>query len=126
MKTLICVFVTAAIVIVSAKQAEQTRSVSDFFDTFLTEWMHANPNNAALSNRYFSGAEQDAIDQQIGPETPEFWHAMALAQKGDHSAHAPAVERLAAESGWYSDDPIGLLGEPSARSSTSARFTERS
>jgi hypothetical protein len=45
--------------------------------------MHANPNNGALSNRYFSGAEQDAIDQQIAPETPEFWHAMALlAQKG--------------------------------------------
>jgi uncharacterized protein (DUF885 family) len=82
-KHVIAVFVACAIASVSAQQPPRPRIVSEFFDTFTTEWMHANPRNIAASMRYFSGAEQDAVEQQLTPDTPEYWHSVALlAQKG--------------------------------------------
>src|SRR3954468_7258905 len=57
-------------------------SVSNFFNDFTAEWMRSSPNQAAAT-RYFTGAEQDAFEEQLSPETPEFRHARAaLAQKG--------------------------------------------
>jgi uncharacterized protein (DUF885 family) len=62
--------------------AQQRPTVGEFFDAFTAEWMRANPNLAA-STRFFSGAEQDAFERQLSPETPAFRHARAvLAQKG--------------------------------------------
>jgi len=75
--------VACAVVGVSARQPSTPRTVAEFFDAFTTEWMHANPRNLAMSMRYFSGPEQDVVDQQVSLDTPEFWHSMALlAQKG--------------------------------------------
>jgi len=81
MKKLAILLVIFAIVGVSAQQPPQ-RSVTDFFNEFTAEWIRANPNQAAAT-RYFSGAEQDAFEQQLSPETPAFRHArVVLAQKG--------------------------------------------
>jgi len=83
MKKLAILLVIFAIVGVSAQQPPQPqRTISDFFNELTTEWIRANPNQAAAT-RYFSGAEQDAFEQQLSPETPEFRHArVVLAQKG--------------------------------------------
>ena len=80
MKRLSILLVASAVLVVSAQQRAPT--IGQFFDDFTAEWMRANPNLAA-STRYFSGAEQDAFEQQLSPETPAFRHARAaLAQKG--------------------------------------------
>jgi uncharacterized protein (DUF885 family)/quercetin dioxygenase-like cupin family protein len=82
MKKLAILLLMFAVVGVSAQQPAPPRPVSAFFNDFTAEWMRANPNQAA-STRYFSGAEQDAFEQQLSPETPEFRHArVVLAQKG--------------------------------------------
>ncbi len=82
MKKLTILLVMSIVVGVSAQQPAPPRTVSDFFNDFTAEWIRGNPNQAAAS-RYFSGAEQDAFEQQLSPETPEFRHARAaLAQKG--------------------------------------------
>lgn len=82
MKTLAMLLVAAAAVGVSAQQQAPPPTVSNFFNEFTAEWIRSNPNQAAAS-RYFSGAEQDAFEQQISPETPEFRHSrVVLAQKG--------------------------------------------
>ena len=67
----------------SAQQSPKPRTASEFFDSFSAEWMRANPKNVAAATRYFSGDEQDAIEQQVAPETQEFWHSIGLlARKG--------------------------------------------
>ena len=64
-------------------QGPPPRTVSDFFRDFTAEWIRANPNQAAASTRYFSGAEQDRFEEQLTPETPEYRHSrVLLAQKG--------------------------------------------
>jgi len=74
--------VAFGVVGLSAQQPAPQPTVSDFFNELTAEWMRANPNLAA-SSRYFTGAEQDAFEQQLSPETPEFRKARAaLAQKG--------------------------------------------
>ena len=79
MKKLSILLVLFAVLVGSAQQRP---TVGEFFDAFTAEWMRANPNLAA-STRYFSGAEQDAFERQLSPETPAFRHARAaLAQKG--------------------------------------------
>lgn len=81
-KSVLVLFVALSIVGLSAQQPPPQRTVSNFFDDFTAEWMRANPNQAA-SSRYFTGAEQEAFEQQLAPETPEFRHArVAVAQKG--------------------------------------------
>ena len=83
MRKLAIALVAAAAVGVSAQQEQAPpANVSNFFTQFTTEWVRGNPNLAA-STRYFSGAEQDAFEQQITPETPEYRHSrVVLAQKG--------------------------------------------
>jgi len=44
------------------------RTIDDFFSTFTDEWMRFHTDEAA-SARYFSGAEQDAFERQIEPQT---------------------------------------------------------
>ena len=82
MKKLAILLLMFAVVGVSAQQPAPPPSVSAFFNDFTTEWIRGNPNQAAQT-RYFSGAEQDAFEQQLSPETPAFRHArVVLAQKG--------------------------------------------
>jgi uncharacterized protein (DUF885 family)/quercetin dioxygenase-like cupin family protein len=83
MKKICILLVAFGIVGISAQQPPAPqRTVSDFFNEFTAEWMRANPNQAA-SSRYFTGAEQDAFEQQLSPETAEFRRGRAaLAQKG--------------------------------------------
>ena len=51
--------------------AGQVRTVDAFFEEFSSDWVRRRPNQATQS-RYFTGAEQDRLDQQLNPETPEF------------------------------------------------------
>jgi uncharacterized protein (DUF885 family)/mannose-6-phosphate isomerase-like protein (cupin superfamily) len=80
MKKTVFFVLIAGLVGVSAQQRPPT--LTAFFNDFTAEWMRANPNRAAAS-RYFTGAEQDALERQIAPETPEFRHSrVVLAQNG--------------------------------------------
>ena len=83
MKKISVLLMVFGLVSLSAQQPPPPqRTVSDFFSEFTAEWIRANPNQAA-STRYFTGAEQDAFEQQLSPETLEFRRARAaLAQKG--------------------------------------------
>ena len=49
----------------------QARTIGAFFDDFSAEWMRRRPSQSTAS-RYFTGAEQDRLDRQLTPETPEW------------------------------------------------------
>ena len=49
----------------------QDRSLDDFFREFTDEWVRKNPDQAT-ANRYFAGAEQDALERQMTPRTLEW------------------------------------------------------
>src|SRR5688500_1894324 len=51
----------------SASSAQQP-SIDDFFRTISDGWVRLNPN-LAVATRYFSGAEQDRLEQQISSYT---------------------------------------------------------
>ena len=51
----------------------QGRTVGQFFDDFSAEWMRRRPSQSTGS-RYFTGAEQDRLDRQLTPETPDWRH----------------------------------------------------
>ncbi len=44
------------------------RNVDEFFSAFTDEWMRFH-TDAAVGSRYFTGAEQDALERQIEPRT---------------------------------------------------------
>ncbi len=46
----------------------QQRSIDDFFTAFTADWVRMSPNQATAS-RYFTGAEQDALERQLTPAT---------------------------------------------------------
>jgi len=46
----------------------QQSSIDDFFNRFTARWIRENPN-LAVSTRYFTGAEQQRLEQQLNPET---------------------------------------------------------
>src|SRR5262245_13693358 len=57
-------------------------SIDDFFRTFTDDWVRSNPNQA-IAARYFTGAEQDALEVQMTPLTREWRHQRTeLAQRG--------------------------------------------
>ena len=80
----------------------QTKTtIGDFFTRITDEWMRLNPDSATYY-RYFTGAEQDALDRKIAPLTlAEAKMRIAFARKGlaDLKKFTPATatERLAAE-----------------------------
>src|SRR5437868_8973052 len=81
-KILFVVVVIGAVGLSAQQPPGPPPQVSPFFNEFTTEWVRGNPNQAA-NTRYFTGAEQDAFEQQITPETPEYRHQRAqLAQQG--------------------------------------------
>jgi uncharacterized protein (DUF885 family) len=58
----------ALLLCIVAAPAAQQRSIDDFFREFTDGWVRLNPNLAVFT-RYFTGEEQDRLEQQITPET---------------------------------------------------------
>lgn len=52
-----------------AAPSAQQRSIDDFFRTLSDDWVRLNPN-LAVATRYFSGAEQDRLEQQLTSLAP--------------------------------------------------------
>jgi uncharacterized protein (DUF885 family) len=48
----------------------QERTIDAFFEEFSAAWVRRRPN-LATQTRYFTGAEQDRLDKQLTPFTPE-------------------------------------------------------
>lgn len=75
----------AALLLVAAAGRQQTqgaKNIDDFFRDFTAEWVRGNPN-LATSSRYFSSEEQDKLERQITPETPEYRHErVELSKRG--------------------------------------------
>ena len=65
----------AALLVIAAGAGPRAQtssgSIDDFFATFTDAWVRASPNQAIVS-RYFTGAEQDALETQITPLTREW------------------------------------------------------
>ena len=63
-----------------ADTAAQQRTINDFFNDFTAEWIRTSPN-LAVADRYFTGAEQDRLEQQLTPDTPEYRRSRVLLAK---------------------------------------------
>jgi uncharacterized protein (DUF885 family) len=75
-------FTAAAALLLAWGLPAQPRNIDDFFRDFTAEWVRGNPN-LATSSRYFSGEEQDRLEQQLTPETDAYRRArIQLARKG--------------------------------------------
>ena len=61
----------AALLMGAAVLSAQPPTIGEFFDRFTTEWVRQNPNQAVTA-RFFSGAEQQALDRQLTPQTDEW------------------------------------------------------
>ena len=73
-----CILCALAVLHVHAQQ----RPIDAFFEDFTAEWVRLSPNQATAS-RYFTGAEQDALETQLTPSTREWRHKrVALARRG--------------------------------------------
>jgi uncharacterized protein (DUF885 family) len=61
----------------------QAASIDDFFRTFTDDWIRTSPNSA-ISARYFTGPEQDALESRITPaNTPAYKRRrVELARRG--------------------------------------------
>ena len=70
MKRLIAAFV-ASLAAAACNAPPETPSIDAFFEAFTAEWVRMSPNQA-ISARYFSGPEQDALETQITPMTREW------------------------------------------------------
>ena len=88
---------------VAAPALAAERTLAEFFREFTDQWMRADPNRAAAT-RYFSGAEQAALERQLTPETRAWRHQrVELARKGlaelakFDAARMPHDKRLSAE-----------------------------
>lgn len=82
-------------------------------DSLAADWMRANPI-AATTQQYFSGAEQDALDRQLTPQTKEARAArVALARRGlaelariDRANLSESQRNSAAMLAWQLDDIV--------------------
>jgi uncharacterized protein (DUF885 family) len=54
-----------------AQEQAKGRTLDDFFREFTDDWVRHDPD-LATSTRYFSGAEQDRLERQVTPRTPEW------------------------------------------------------
>ena len=89
----------AALLVIAAGAGPraQTGSINDFFSTFTDAWVRASPNQAIVS-RYFTGAEQDALETQITPLTREWRRRRVdMAQRGLADLAKFDVNRLTPE-----------------------------
>lgn len=75
---LLCVWAVA----VPALAQQPKQDIGHFFDSFTAEWVRRDPD-LATATRYFSGAEQDRLEQQLTPNT-RAWELerIALARRG--------------------------------------------
>jgi uncharacterized protein (DUF885 family) len=74
--------VVASLAVSSAVRAQQAPGIDRFFDEFTAEWVRRDPD-LATATRYFSGAEQDQLEQQLTPNTREWQlERVRLAQRG--------------------------------------------
>ena len=88
--------------ITSGSSLEQ-RTIDDYFNDFTSGWVRSSPNQA-IATRYFTGAEQDRLEQQLSPETVEYRRSrIQLAKHGleglrhfDRAAMAP-IQRISAD-----------------------------
>lgn len=64
---LTCALLAPALTFAQAAPANRS-GVDAFFDRFADEWVRANPDLAA-SSRYFSGEQQNQLEQQLTPRT---------------------------------------------------------
>ena len=63
-------------------RAQGSSNIEQFFDTFTADWVRRDPD-LATATRYFSGAEQDRLEQQLTPNTRAFeLERVALAKRG--------------------------------------------
>ncbi len=63
-------------------QTPPQRTIGDYFNDFTSEWVGGSPN-LAIATRYFTGAEQDRLEQQLTPETLEYRRGrVRLAEQG--------------------------------------------
>jgi uncharacterized protein (DUF885 family) len=69
----------------------QDPSVDSFFTAFTDEWVRANPDQATAI-RYFSGAEQDALERQMTPRTLE-WDKQRVQRAREGLKRLQAFER---------------------------------
>jgi uncharacterized protein (DUF885 family) len=65
-----------------AQERRPQPDIGTFFDSFTAEWVRHDPD-LATATRYFSGAEQDRLEQQLTPNT-RAWdlERVALARRG--------------------------------------------
>jgi uncharacterized protein (DUF885 family) len=77
---LLCVWTVTLPAVAQERSADQ--AIGRFFDEFTAEWVRRDPD-LATATRYFSGAEQDRLEQQLTPNT-RAWaqERVALARKG--------------------------------------------
>jgi len=74
----VCVFAWPAL----AAAQGRSSNIEQFFDSFTAEWVRRDPD-LATATRYFSGAEQDRLEQQLTPNTRAFeLERVALAKRG--------------------------------------------
>src|SRR6059036_1220284 len=81
----------------------EQRTIDDYFNDFTSGWVRSSPN-LAIATRYFTGAEQDRLEQQLSPETLEYRRTrIQLAKQGlaglkqfDRRAMTP-IQRISAE-----------------------------
>ena len=72
----------AVMILAAATLAAQPPTIGEFFDRFTAEWVRQNPNQA-ISSRFFSGAQQQALDRQLTPATDEWARSRReLAKRG--------------------------------------------
>jgi uncharacterized protein (DUF885 family) len=71
-----------SIALASCRADAPAPSIDAFFDTFTADWVRMNPNQA-IATRYFTGAEQDALETHMTPLTRE-WRGrrIELARRG--------------------------------------------
>jgi uncharacterized protein (DUF885 family) len=68
--------------IAAAQGAQSGQTIDDFFNDFAAEWVRSNPDQATAT-RYFTGSEQDRLEQQLTPATDAYLRArIELASKG--------------------------------------------
>jgi len=77
---LLCVWLVT-VPALAAERAPQP-DIGSFFNSFTDEWVRRDPD-LATATRYFSGAEQDRLEQQLTPQTRAWtMERIALARRG--------------------------------------------
>jgi uncharacterized protein (DUF885 family) len=87
--------------------------IGAFFESFAKEWVRTDPQ-AATELQFFEGAEQDALDRRLTPNTREHWRSqIALARRGlgelrafDRKALSPEDAVSYAVLEWQLDDIV--------------------